>query len=220
MGYRVRLGQIHARFSGVLQERARLAREIHDTLAQDFVGIASQLDVVEMRLPEGAVEARKSLDLAQRMAQHSLTEARRSVMDLRTAALDDQDLSAALKSGAAMWAAGSGIDVQVEVHGDTLAVPQDVSHQVLRIAQEAFNNVLKHSGASRVAVSLGVRSRHLELQVIDNGRGFEPDDAFYAANGHFGLMGMRERAERMNGELRVHSHPGRGTEVHIGVPLP
>lgn len=218
--YRARLGQIRARFSGVLEERARIAREIHDTLAQAFVGISSQLDVVGMKLPENAADAKKSLDLAQRMAQHSLTEARRSVLDLRTAALDDRDLSAALQSGAAMWAAGSGVDVSVEVQGDTVAVPPDVSHQVLRIAQEAFNNVLKHSGASRVAMNLGVRDRRLELQVVDNGRGFEPAEVFSSSNGHFGLMGMRERAERLNGELHLESHPGQGTEVHIVVPLP
>lgn len=220
VAYRIRLGQIRARFSGVLQERARIAREIHDTLAQAFVGISSQIDVVGMKLPENAVDARKSLDLAQRMARHSLTEARRSVLDLRTAALDDQDLSAALQSGAAMWAEGSGVDVHVEVKGDTVAVPPDVSHQVLRIAQEAFNNVLKHSGASRVAMSLGVRDRQLELQVVDNGRGFEPKEVFSSSNGHFGLMGMRERAERVNGELHLESRPGQGTEVHIVVPLP
>ena len=220
MGYRVRLGQVRARFGGVLAERARLAREIHDTLAQAFVGISSQLDVVEMQLPEDASDAKKSLDLAQRMAQHSLTEARRSVLDLRTAALDDQDLSTALKSGAEMWAAGSKVDVQVEVTGETAAVPPDVSHQVLRIAQEALNNVLKHSGARSVMVNLGVRARQLELKIADDGRGFEPKDAFSSANGHFGLMGMRERAERMNGQLHLESRPGRGTEVHILVPLP
>ena len=218
-GYRVRVSQLRSRFSGVLQERARLAREIHDTLAQAFVGIASQLDVVEMKLPESAGEAKGSLELARRMAQHSLTEARRSVLDLRTAALDDQDLSTALKSGATMWAAGSGVDVQVQVHGDTAAVPPDVSHQVLRIAQEAFNNVVKHSGASRVAVNLGVQQRQLELQVVDNGCGFEPGDVFSSSRGHFGLMGMRERAERLNGELHLESRPGQGTQVHILVPL-
>ena len=219
-GYRFRVAQIRTRFSAVLQERGRLAREIHDTLAQAFVGIASQLEVVEMKLPEKAAEAKGSLDLARRMAQHSLTEARRSVLDLRTAALDDQDLSTALKSGAAMWASGSGLDVQLEVHGNTAAVPPDVSHQVLRIAQEAFNNVLKHSGASRVAVNLGVDERQLKLQVADNGCGFEPNNVFSSATGHFGLIGMRERAERVNGELHLESCPGQGTQVQILVPLP
>jgi signal transduction histidine kinase/ligand-binding sensor domain-containing protein len=217
--YRVRVAQIRARFSGVLQERARLAREIHDTLAQAFVGIGSQLDVVEMKLPDSAEDAKGSLELARRMAQHSLTEARRSVLDLRTAALDHQDLTTALKSCTVMWAAGSNVDVQVEVHGDTAAVPPDVSHQVLRIAQEAFSNVLKHSGASRVVVDLGVDARQLDLQVGDNGCGFEPRDVFSSANGHFGLMGMRERAERVNGELHLESRPGQGTQVHIQVPL-
>ncbi|HEY1753943.1 MAG TPA: two-component regulator propeller domain-containing protein [Bryobacteraceae bacterium] len=217
--YRIRVAQIRARFSGVLQERTRLAREIHDTLAQAFVGIGSQLDVVEMKLPESAADAKWSLDLARRMAQHSLTEARRSVLDLRTAALDDQDLTSALKSCAAMWVAGSSVDVMVEVRGDTAAVPPEISHQVLRIAQEAFNNALKHSGASRVAVNLGVDACQLDLQVVDNGCGFEPGEVFFSQNGHFGLIGMRERAERVNGELHLESQPGQGTQVHIMVPL-
>jgi signal transduction histidine kinase len=98
-------------------------------------------------------------------------------------------------------------------------VPPDVSHQVLRIAQEAFNNVLKHSGASRIAVNLGVDARQLKLQVADNGCGFEPHNVFASAAGHFGLIGMRERAERVNGELHLDSCPGQGTRVQILVPL-
>ena len=94
--YRLRLQQIRSRFALVLEERARLAREIHDTLAQGFVGISSQLDAVAMCMPEETTPARKFLDMARRMARHSLTEARRSVMDLRASALDGQDLAAAL----------------------------------------------------------------------------------------------------------------------------
>lgn len=219
IGYRIRVGQIRARYSGVLQERARLAREIHDTLAQAFVGIASQLDVVEMKLPESAVDTKGSLDLARRMALHSLTEARRSLSDLRTAALDDQDLHTALRTGAEMWVAGSGVEVQVEVGGDTADVSPDVAQQVLRIAQEAVTNALKHSGASRVTVTLQIENRRLELRVVDNGTGFESRDIFAYANGHFGVLGMRERAERVNGELRLESLPGHGTQVCIVVPL-
>src|SRR6185369_6080141 len=104
-----------SRFALVLDERARLAREIHDTLAQGFVGISSQLDAVAMCMPDDKSPARTFLDLARRMARHSLTEARRSVMDLRATALDGQDLASALQSGTRAWTAGSGVTVDVNV---------------------------------------------------------------------------------------------------------
>src|SRR5215475_10437549 len=115
----MRLRQIRSRFAAVLEERARLAREIHDTLAQGFVGISSQLDAVAMCMPPEATPARPYLDLARRMARHSLTEARRSVMDLRSSALEGQDLAAALESGTRMWTAGSGVEVEVVVDDGT-----------------------------------------------------------------------------------------------------
>lgn len=217
--YRLRVQQVHSRFAAVLEERARLAREVHDTLAQGFVGIASQLDVVDMRLPKDAEGARDSLDLARKMAQHSLTEARRSVMDLRAAALNDQDLAGALQSAARSWTAGSGVDLSVDVSGETSNLPEEVAHHVLRIAQEAVANVVKHAGARTIAMKLHVGAQKLNLRVSDDGKGFERDGAFASSNGHFGLIGMRERAERLGGELQVESRPGHGTELEVTVPL-
>ena len=121
--YQLRLRQIRSRFALVLEERARLAREIHDTLAQGFVGISSQLDAVAMCMPEEPSPARKYLDMARRMARHSLTEARRSVMDLRASVLEGQDLAAALESGTRMWTAGSGVEVEVDVTGRRAELP-------------------------------------------------------------------------------------------------
>jgi signal transduction histidine kinase/ligand-binding sensor domain-containing protein len=218
--YQLRLRQIRYRFALVLEERARLAREIHDTLAQGFVGISSQLDAVAMCLPETTTPARKFLDLARRMARHSLTEARRSVMDLRASVLEGQDLAAALESGTRMWTAGSGVDVALDVSGPHNPLPQEVEQHVLRIAQEAVTNVVKHAGASQIRVKLHMEARKLRLHIQDDGHGFEQDGAFASLGGHFGLLGMRERAERLGGELHLASHPGAGTEVEVMVPLP
>lgn len=218
--YRLRVNQIRSRFAFVLQERARLAREIHDTLLQAFVGISSQLDVVEMRIPKEASAARGSLDLARRMAQHSLTEARRSVLDLRTTGPEAHDLGAALRSGVSMWTAGSEVRLNVDVNGGSEELPEEVAHHVLRIAQEGVTNAMKHAGASEVALSLCVEEKRLKLEVRDNGRGFEPDTTFASSNGHFGLIGMRERAERLGGHLRVESQTGEGTTLDLTVPLP
>jgi signal transduction histidine kinase/ligand-binding sensor domain-containing protein len=218
--YHLRLRQIRYRFAVVLEERARLAREIHDTLAQGFVGIVSQLDAVAMAMPEGNNRARQFLDLARKMARHSLTEARRAVSDLRASVLEGRDLAAALNSGAQMWTAGSGVQVEVNVSGEPKALPSDMEQHLLRIAQEAVTNVLKHAGASKVWVKLHMEARKLYLRVADNGHGFEQKDAFSSKVGHFGLLGMRERAERLGGELHLASHPGEGTEVEVTVPLP
>jgi signal transduction histidine kinase len=154
------------------------------------------------------------------MARHSLTEARRSVMDLRASVLEGQDLAAALNSGAQLWTAGSGVEVRVDVSGVRDAVPQEFEQHLLRIAQEAVTNVVKHAGASQIWVKLHMEARKLYLRILDNGHGFEQQDAFSSLGGHFGLIGMRERAERLGGELHLASHPGEGTQVEVMVPLP
>jgi signal transduction histidine kinase/ligand-binding sensor domain-containing protein len=218
--YQLRLRRIQYRFSLVLEERARLAREIHDTLAQGFVGISSQLDAVAMCMPEETTPARKFLDLARRMARHSLTEARRAVMDLRSAALENQDLAAAIQSGTRQWTAGSGVEVEVDVDGSRAEIPEEMEQHLLRIAQEAVANVLKHAGAKRIWIKLHLEARKLYLRIKDDGRGFDQNGVFSTLGGHFGLIGMRERAERLGGELRLASHPGEGTEVEVSVPLP
>jgi len=218
--YQGRLRQIRARFGLVLEERARLAREIHDTLAQGFVGISSQLDAVAMCLPDETSPARKYLDMARRMARHSLTEARRSVMDLRASMLEDQDLASALQLGTRLWTAGSPVDVTVDVTGSSSPLPEEMEQHLLRIAQEAVTNVLKHANAHRIGIKLHMEAPKLYLRIVDDGRGFEPADVFSSLGGHFGLIGMRERAERLGGELSLRSHPGEGTEVEVRVPLP
>ncbi len=218
--YQLRLRQIRSRFGLVLEERARLAREIHDTLAQGFVGISSQLDAVAMCMPSDTTPARSYLDMARRMARHSLTEARRSVMDLRSSALEGQDLAAAIESGTRLWTAGSGVELAVEVTGTGSKLPEEMEQHLLRIAQEAVTNALKHAGASRIGVKLHLEAHNLHLRIGDNGRGFDQQNVFSSRAGHFGLIGMRERAERLGGELRLESNPGAGTEVEVTVPLP
>jgi signal transduction histidine kinase len=218
--YQLRLQQIRSRFALVLAERARLAREIHDTLAQGLVGISSQLDAVAMCMPKDPGQARRYLDLARKMARHSLTEARRSVMDLRASVLEGQDLAAALQSGTAQWIEGSNVELSIDVSGPENPLSQDMEQHLLRIAQEAVTNVLKHAGASRIWIKLHTEARKIYLRIVDDGRGFEQQDVFSDLGGHFGLIGMRERAERLGGELRLQSRPGEGTQVEVTVPLP
>jgi signal transduction histidine kinase len=173
-----------------------------------------------MCMPEEPSPARKYLDMARRMARHSLTEARRSVMDLRASVLEGQALGAALESGARMWTVGSGVEVEVDADGPQRELPQEVEQHLLRIAQEAVTNAMKHAGATQIGIKLHMEARKLLLRIVDNGRGFEQQDVFSSLGGHFGLIGMRERAERLGGELHLASHPGEGTEVEVMVPLP
>ena len=217
--FRLRMWQVRSRFGIVLNERERLAREIHDTLAQSFVGISSQLDAAVTFLPESATPARICIDLARKMARHSLTEARRSVMDLRAALLDNQDLAAALESGVGMWTAGTGIDASVAATHPSGPLSKDVEQHVFRIAQEAVTNVVKHAHAKKIDVTLDIQPRKLNLTIADDGCGFDEGQAFASARGHFGLIGMRERAKRLRGDLRLESHAGGGTRVEVEVPL-
>jgi signal transduction histidine kinase len=140
-------------------------------------------------------------------------------MDLRAAALEDQDLAAALESGVPLWTANSGIDVEVDVNGEAGGLPEQVAHHVFRIAQEAVANAVNHANASQITLKLRIDPQHLNLQVVDDGCGFEPDDVFTSRSGNFGLIGMRERAERLGGQLRLESQPGQGTQLDVTVPL-
>jgi signal transduction histidine kinase len=196
-----------------------MAREIHDTLAQGFVGIAHQLDALAIKFSGDREIAREHLDLARKMARHSLTEARRSVMDLRTTELENQDLPSALAASARHWAAGSAVDLQLQITGVRQKLSAELELNLLRIAQEAVANAMKHARARIIRVELAAEGRFLRLGVKDDGQGFEPSGTFSAIGGHFGIVGMRERAQRLGGKFSLSSTLGSGTEVEVRVPL-
>ena len=217
--YYIRLKRVQSRFVLVAKERTRMAREIHDTLAQGLIGISHQLDALSMKLREDVDLAQQHLDLARKMARHSLTEARRSVFDLRSSEFEKKDLPATLVTSAPLWAAGSRVEVKVEVAEVLQPLPADVEQNMLRIAQEAVANAVRHAKASVILVQLEIAGRVLRLRVKDNGQGFRPSDAFSLFAGHFGILGMRERTERLGGEFALSSDLGSGTLVEVKVPL-
>jgi signal transduction histidine kinase/ligand-binding sensor domain-containing protein len=217
--YELRLHQMRGRFSMVLEERARMAREIHDTLAQGFIGITRQLDAINKRIKGHDPVTQQHLELAQKMARHSLTEAMRSVMDLRAAELENGNLVWALTAAAQEWTAQSGVVCEIDAAETLPKLPEDVEHNVMRISQEAVTNALKHAGADKIWIRLWVGPGELLLTIKDNGRGFDLSRAFVTGGGHFGLLGMRERAERLGGELDLSSEPGAGTQVNVSIPL-
>jgi signal transduction histidine kinase len=146
-----------------------------------------------------------------------MTEARRYVWDLRSQELQKKDLPAALRDTTRRLTAESNVEAVVEVAGPLRPLPIEVETNLLRIGQEAINNAVKHAEANRIDVSLNFDTRSVRLSIRDDGRGFETDRQ--VADGHFGLIGMRERAAQIGGVLTIHSALERGTQIAIDVPL-
>jgi len=212
-----RLGDQASR-SAVLEERNRMAREIHDTLAQGFTGIIVQLQGAKQTLAgraEQVSEAVPHVDEALSLARENLAEARRSVWALRPQALEGGDLAEALK-GLAARSSGQVV-VKFRLRGGRVALPPEVEINLLRVAQEALANALHHAEARHVRIELVFGRRRVGVLVSDDGRGF---DAAAPHAGGFGMISMRERAAQLGGGLAVASRRGRGTRVLATAPLP
>jgi len=153
------------------------------------------------------------------MAQHSLTEAKRSVLDLRSSELENKDLPAALTMAARRCAAGNAVQILTEIAEVSEKLTVDLKQNLLRIVQEAVTNAVKHASATTIQINLAGEGQFLYLRVKDDGRGFEPSLALSAPDGHFGIVGMRERAERLGGRFALTSYPGMGTELEVKIPF-
>jgi len=215
--YRMRVSRMRTQFDAVLAERTRIAREIHDNLAQEMLGISVQLEVVARTMPRDAEVAKSHLDRVRMLVRHGIAEARRYVWDLRSQALDNADLPTALSETARRLTADTNIDAQIQVSGTFRPLPRDVEDNLLRIGQEAINNAVSHAQPQHVFINLTFGARKVLLSVRDDGSGF--DQTAVNRNGHFGLVGIRERAERIGGDLNISSSPGGGTEIRVEVPL-
>jgi signal transduction histidine kinase len=209
---------IQAREAGVSDERQRMAREIHDTMAQGFIGIVTQLQAAE-QFADDQVRWRRHVQAATRLARENLSEARRSVHALRPEALEAARLSEALTGVAERWSALHGTEVQVTTTGTVRPMPPEADVALLRTAQEALANVAKHARATKVGLTLSYMENEVALDVRDDGRGFEPGrtDAGVLGGG-FGLVAMRQRIENLSGTLQVESEPGAGTAVSACLP--
>ncbi|HSS20470.1 MAG TPA: two-component regulator propeller domain-containing protein [Pyrinomonadaceae bacterium] len=217
--YRLRVRGMQKQFRAVLAERTRIAREIHDNLAQEMSGISVQLEVVARTMPAGADAATTHLDNARRQVRHGIAEARRYVWDLRSPALENNDLRSALSETARRLTNETTIETRVEVNGTFRRLPPAVEDNLLRIGQEAINNAVKHADAHQISVNLIFAARRVQLSVRDDGRGFDNRLAPNGKAGHFGLIGMRERAEQLGGTLSVQSSADGGTAVVADVPV-
>jgi signal transduction histidine kinase len=215
-----------AREAGAGDERQRMAREIHDTLAQGLTGIITQLEAAQQTGDDA--ERKRRIGNATQLARDSLAEARRSVRALRPQALEGSRLPEALAGEVARWSATSGVAAETEVTGEARALHPEVEVTLLRVAQEALANVARHASASRAGVTLSYMEDVVTLDVRDDGIGFAAsangdgtaaDEAGGShAQGGFGLIAMRQRVNRLAGQLEIESEPGAGTAVSASLP--
>jgi signal transduction histidine kinase len=205
--------------SATLAERDRLAAEIHDTLEQGLSGIMLQLDSVDSRLKGNPEEARGFLEMARRMVSFSRGEVRNSLWNLESSLLQNGNLGAALAEIARQMSAGDTVKVGVELAGTAHPLPPAVEHHLLRCAQEALNNALKHAGATTIQIKLSYHEKTVQIAVVDNGRGFEPDSVLTETGKSLGLRNLRSRSWKIKARLEVISSPGRGTTIQLTVPL-
>jgi signal transduction histidine kinase len=211
-----------AREAGVLDERARMAREIHDTIAHGLTGIITQLEAAE-GADDRPDDRHRHVGNALRLARESLTEARRSVEAGRPEALVDSTLEEGLSVVTRRWEALNGVPVVYTTTGERVELHPEIEDALLRTAQEALANVAKHADASRAAVTLSYMGDVVVLDVRDDGVGFETTDPTAPAAGAerssgFGLTAMRQRIGLVAGTLAIESEPGLGTAVSARVP--
>lgn len=216
---RTRLAATSAQLAAV-EERNRLAREIHDTLAQSLAAISMQLETADaLAERQGDARLTGTVRRALTLTRSTLEEARRSVMDLRAAPLEGRTLLEALRAlgDELRDATGAPLALEVTCEGDARDLPPAVEVGLYRIAREALANVARHASATRVMVQLRREASRIRMRVADNGTGF---DSASVPAGRFGLVGMSERARLLGGSLHVESAPGEGTVIAVDVPLP
>jgi len=205
-----------SRQAAIVEERNRVARDIHDTLAQGFTGVIAQLEAARGAMSrKKMVKVSDHLERAGEMARESLREARRSVQALRPLALEEKLLTAALRDLMKRMTTGMTMKAKLTVKGKPRTLPPEWETNLLRIGQEVLTNAMRHAGATRFDAVLVSSSRDVRVSFQDNGRGFDPENT----NGGFGIQGIRERVQQMGGQFSIETKEGKGTLSSIVIPL-
>ncbi|MFQ3670174.1 MAG: histidine kinase [Verrucomicrobiia bacterium] len=202
----------------VLEERARIARELHDTLEQELAGIGLQLDLARSRLGGSDPRMLRPVELALRMLRRCQHETRRSIANLRSVQLDHSDLATALKDMAEEQSSPGGPKISVQVSGAPVKLPAPGEQHLLRLFQEALTNARKHANAQNINLRLQYAPDQVVAEIRDDGCGFNLAEG-QSREGHFGLRGMQERAAKLGAELKVETSPGGGTRISLALPL-
>jgi signal transduction histidine kinase/ligand-binding sensor domain-containing protein len=217
----LRLRAVRNQYALVFAERARVSREIHDTLLQSLAAIGVELESIATEMDPSQSPAREGLRRLRRQVGHCLREARESILELRNTSMKPRALVDSLRELAENTTKSKGIQVEFSTTGRPRSSSADTDMQLLRIAQESVNNAVRHGQASQVRINLSFEDERAVLTVTDDGRGFVPDDHDPApqVGEHLGLLTMRERAARVRGRMAITSSPGQGTTIEASVPL-
>ena len=211
--------EAEVQFKATLTERTRLAKDLHDTIEQTMTGITLQLNTVRKLFQVDPETTTHRLELIRNMVRMCRVDLKRSIWDLRSRELEQFDLCKAVSVSANRIADNAGIRVEVETKGNVRPLPEVIEENLLRICQEAVTNAVKHSGATLVKIELEFGSQNIILKVQDNGKGFLPENCAGPNDGHFGLLGMAERAKRLDGQIFITSAPGAGTSIRAELPI-
>jgi signal transduction histidine kinase len=215
--YTARMRQAHARFEAVLGERNRLAREMHDTLIQGCSGVSALLEAVASMSREQTAAAGNLLDCARTQIRAITEEAREAVWNLHHGGRSE--ISRLVDHMARKECAASQVPLRFETSGKPVVLDPLVEHDIMMVAREAVCNAIRHAHPHEISLRIHFRRGRIRMSVLDDGCGFEPGEVLVQTGGHFGLIGMRERTERLGGRFAVRSAPGKGTELCVDVPV-
>jgi signal transduction histidine kinase len=204
----------------VHEERTRIARELHDSLEQNLAGIQMQLDAASGNMERSPGAAQETLDMARALLRHSRSETRRSVWELRSTALECGDLESAFKELMVTLHRNTDVRIGIGRSGQVLRLATSVENNILRIGQEAVNNALEHGRAQQISIELDYGKSFIVLRIKDTGHGFDIATAPATREGHFGLVGMKERARKIGATLEIQSTVKRGTVIELILPNP
>jgi len=216
LAYMLYLHARHLRLQAIVEERERIAHDMHDTLAQSFVGIGFQLQAISNSIPEDLPGINQQLDLACDLVRHSHEEARRSLLTLRREFLESETLHSALNAFACRMVEHGSVSVRLTISGEDTSTPYAVKDALFRIGQEAIANAIRHGKPSVLHIHVRYTNDSVNMLIDDNGVGFNQGDDLRG----FGLTGMRKRADGISGVLRISSNLGRGTQISVVAPLP
>lgn len=220
IGWHLRLRIFKARFNSVLAERVRVAQDLHDTLLQSLVAAALDFDDISSQLDSAAGDLRDQVNLMREKTEHYIRETRLSIWQLRSPLLETEGLAGAVRRHGNLVTSGSSTRFLSYQRGTPVPIPKDVEQQILRIAQEAVMNAIRHASPHTITAELLYGEEHVTLRVSDDGKGFEPEHIGIDGHDHWGLVTMKERAERIDATFTLVSYRGSGATIEVVVPLP